>query len=559
MPAKIDREDLLQELRDLADKLDRAPKKKDVEQMASYSYDTYYRRFGGIGKACTEAGIEPNMPGRSASDEDVLEELRRLNNEVGRPPTQSDIKEYGKYSNIVYKNRFGSIPDAREAAGLPYSPYRPGRHATDEELLEELQRVANELDRRPSVDDINEHSRFTCRVYRDRFGSVPEARSEAGLGDGDLQWRAGPEKVEKSELIEELQRISSEIGRAPTFTELKEHSGYSSTAYYNRFGSLSDAREVAGLEDPGRPNQGYQADELINRLQELSDDLGRPPTVEDINEHSDLSKGPYQRVFGSIPDAREAAGLDRNPYVPGNDVTNEELLADLRNIADKLGHPPTKEQLEEHIEYNVELFRRRFGGLRNAREQAGLRRAPHVPGADADRSDLIEEIERLHDEIGRPPTSDDIQGYSIYSEDVFYSQFDSIHDAREAAGLPRHLSITDIERIGFDLLDRLDVEYERFYQIGKYEADALLPNHNIVIEFDGGYWHGHPSYDSLDKKQESIKERDRRKDTYLSQEGYTVVRVWGPDLRDSPEQVANVLEKIINGERGHLHGKHIPV
>lgn len=52
------------------------------------------------------------------------------------------------------------------------------------------------------------------------------------------------------------------------------------------------------------------------------------------------------------------------------------------------------------------------------------------------------------------------------------------------------------------------------YAIGPYVVDFAIPDHHIVIECDGDYWHSLPT----------CAARDRRKDKYLTGKGWRVLR-----------------------------------
>lgn len=48
----------------------------------------------------------------------ALADLHHLQKELGSVPTSNDLKEHGKISLSVYRDRFGSYPRALEAAGF---------------------------------------------------------------------------------------------------------------------------------------------------------------------------------------------------------------------------------------------------------------------------------------------------------------------------------------------------------------------------------------------------------------------------------------------------------
>ncbi len=76
-----------------------------------------------------------------------------------------------------------------------------------------------------------------------------------------------------------------------------------------------------------------------------------------------------------------------------------------------------------------------------------------------------------------------------------------------------------------DVLKALGISYESQKAIGFYVVDFYLPEHNLVIECDGEYWHNLP---------ENIA-RDKRKDTYLRKRGYNILRLKEHEIKEGPE------------------------
>ena len=85
-------------------------------------------------------------------------------------------------------------------------------------------------------------------------------------------------------------------------------------------------------------------------------------------------------------------------------------------------------------------------------------------------------------------------------------------------------SPTAIEIAVGKALDVLGAAYESQKVIGRCIVDYYLPEHNMVIECDGHYWH------SLPKN----KARDDRRDAWLRSQGYTVVRLTEEAIRQDP-------------------------
>lgn len=75
--------------------------------------------------------------------------------------------------------------------------------------------------------------------------------------------------------------------------------------------------------------------------------------------------------------------------------------------------------------------------------------------------------------------------------------------------------ISSIEIKMQEALLKVGLEPTPQYIIGPYIADFAFPEHHLVVECDGDYWHGNP-------KQQA---KDRRKDGYLNHNGWDVLRL----------------------------------
>lgn len=89
--------------------------------------------------------------------------------------------------------------------------------------------------------------------------------------------------------------------------------------------------------------------------------------------------------------------------------------------------------------------------------------------------------------------------------------------------------------------------YEGFktsHRLGWYEIDEFNDIKKLCIEIDGNYWHGNPEiYKDKDLNEMQIKRRisDKRKNTYLKNKGYRVLRFWEKNIY---EDIENCIEKI---------------
>lgn len=230
---------LLTVLRRITDDLDRAPTPEEINEQTEYTIAKYADEFGSWGRALSEADLSP-PPGLRLPDEQLLDELRRLADELEKAPAQQDMTKHGYHGSETYVNRFGSWSKAIEAAGLDARPDRTER--SRDTLREDIQRVADELGHPPTKREIEAYGEFAWSTYYEEFGSWNEALVAAGLEPRDP-----PEKISEDTLLAELHRLSDEVAGIPTSTDMQQDGAFSSGTYIRRFGSWNEALAAAGL------------------------------------------------------------------------------------------------------------------------------------------------------------------------------------------------------------------------------------------------------------------------------------------------------------------------
>ena len=112
------------------------------------------------------------------------------------------------------------------------------RGITDEELIADLKRVANEFNKKSvSFLRYNERGRYNSSTLARRFGSWSEVLKRAGL-----QMNRHPVDISEEELFQNIEEIWIKLGRQPRSTEIKKPlSKYALNTYANRFGTWGKA------------------------------------------------------------------------------------------------------------------------------------------------------------------------------------------------------------------------------------------------------------------------------------------------------------------------------
>ena len=92
------------------------------------------------------------------------------------------------------------------------------------------------------------------------------------------------------------------------------------------------------------------------------------------------------------------------------------------------------------------------------------------------------------------------------------------------------------------------------FPIDRYKIDILFKELNLVVEFNGTYWHCDPrfyekNYSNKKKRlyAENIWDYDYERKTFLENLGYKVIIVWEYDYKNDYEQTLSLLKESIDG------------
>jgi hypothetical protein len=158
------------------------------------------------------------------------------------------------------------------------------------------------------------------------------------IDEGALEaFRAGlRRRYSDEEILAELRASATRLGRSPTMREFAadpEASVHPQTVI-EHFGTWNAAKRAAGLT----PRRFISRAELLGQLRELGDEIGRVPTVRDIEERRGriASKSLIWHTFGSLAAALREAGFD----VPIGEERLERAVADGAALARELGRLP---------------------------------------------------------------------------------------------------------------------------------------------------------------------------------------------------------------------------
>src|SRR5262249_48611413 len=138
------------------------------------------------------------------------------------------------------------------------------------------------------------------------------------------------------QILAELRECAERLGRSPTMREFSDDPKTSvhPQTVIEHYGSWNVAKRAAGLV----PRRFATREELLGLLKDLGEELGRPPTARDIDEHKGRmpSKSLYWHTFGSLTNALRDAGFD----VPVGEERLERAIEQGTALARELGRLP---------------------------------------------------------------------------------------------------------------------------------------------------------------------------------------------------------------------------
>lgn len=110
------------------------------------------------------------------------------------------------------------------------------------------------------------------------------------------------------------------------------------------------------------------------------------------------------------------------------------------------------------------------------------------------------------------------------------------------------------DKFAREFLEFLGVKYVRQYfakPIGRY-YDFYIPEHNLLIEINGRYYHGDPRYyksNQLNNMQKKNKRVDEIKNEWAWMNCYNMLYIWEDDINKDRPKVLEILRHELNMPR----------
>src|SRR5437762_638001 len=160
--------------------------------------------------------------------------------------------------------------------------------------------------------------------------------------------------------------------------------------------------------------------------------------------------------------------------------TDEQILAELKQSAERLGRSPTMREFSADKETTVhpQTVIEHFGSWNRAKRKAGL-----VPRRFATREELLTLLEELGKELGRVPTARDIDEHrgQLPSKSLYWHTFGSLTNALREAGFDVPVGEERLER-ALDQAVRLSKQLGRLPKFADW-AEARKADETLMTEW----------------------------------------------------------------------------
>ena len=386
--------ELLDKLKNFYDK-NGFPIKKEINKDEDMPNAEVYRiRFGSFKDAIIKANIpipknkENSLKNNKVYLEDdiLLEQLKQVLTTHGIIPI-SKFKEYGLYSMVVYRNRFGTYKEILNMLNIHIPEdieskyFSKFKNKSNEELIIYLQDYYDKYGLPTTRDLKNNNDYPSDYIYRERFGSFENALLIANIEiPQDKEWLYNRESMDTDIILKNLKEFIynnyTEKDILPGMKELFILCDIpSQSVLFKKFYSIQELYSQINVDYYKHNNHAIKLD-MIKKYKELYSILGRTPHSRDIeyysrNKEEFYSMGAYEFHFGSVYQLQ--VYCDFIPTVIGRHKSRSDLIEDLQELYERLGRIPTQkdvnmcEWMASSSSYNIE-----FGGFIESLKISGI-------------------------------------------------------------------------------------------------------------------------------------------------------------------------------------------
>jgi SAM-dependent methyltransferase len=328
-------DDLRPELDPIVAELGRFPTTRELkERHRGYLIDAI-QKFGRSREVAEALGYAYEGQLSWHTVEDLRPHLDPIVAELGRMPTLRELTKRGRYDLVNALGKFGGL--GRTASLLGYFHSQRLTWNDVEDLRPHLDPIVQELGRMPSSTVLSRRQRSDLKNAIKKFGGYEEVAAAL-----NYPYKVRGKWSRKEDLRGHLDPLVNDLGRMPTFRELRERGRLDLVGAISRFGGIREVARNLGYLHEG-PREWRDVADLESELDPLVQSLGRMPTVNDLVEVGRPSMVAPIGKFGGFPAVAKKLGY---PYRDRRSWSSvEDLRPELDPIVAELGRMPNNPEL----------------------------------------------------------------------------------------------------------------------------------------------------------------------------------------------------------------------
>ena len=248
---------MLEVLEKLSANLDRVPEEADIKQQTPYTPDQYVEEFGSYMTACRQSNID--------LDHYVLTDIAAVAEEHETIPTLSEYQTEGRFPQSIINSLFGSWKEVKKELyrQQSVSGFTTTTDSYREELIYQLQELAETLGHLPAASAISEQTWFTHQDYSAEFGSIEAAFEACGF---DV----------KERILSDINQVKAKLGAVPSKSQYDQYGECPINIVTNHFGSWGAAKsefvEQYGESEDSTQNSKAQEESPDSEMSAQDDD-----------------------------------------------------------------------------------------------------------------------------------------------------------------------------------------------------------------------------------------------------------------------------------------------
>lgn len=163
---------------------------------------------------------------------------------------------------------------------------------TKDELLSDLEKVAEKLGKEPSQSEYNEHGKYTHHSFYREIGGWNKAKKMLDMDTFKAPGVKGG--ISEEDILQDIIHVKTKIGRSPTKDDYNEHGAYYISTIEEKWGSFEEAKEELGLTTYPEVGSYIDTDDVLYDVLQITVSENMIPSEE---KYEEIGGYPLERVY----------------------------------------------------------------------------------------------------------------------------------------------------------------------------------------------------------------------------------------------------------------------